>query len=326
MRSQNQSLVELTKLLSSGDFHDGTSLGASLCMTRSAVWKAIKKLQSYGVQIQSLKGKGYLLQQPLHLLDPALLSAQVGARAEVIVLESVDSTNTYLKNRRATTSPVVCLAEWQSKGRGRLGREWYSPFAKNIYLSCRYAFHKDISELAGLSLAASLSIVKTLNHHAGRSVFAVKWPNDVVLCDPGGSFKKISGSLIDIYAESHGLCHAVIGIGINVNMQDDAGAIDRSWVSLCQVLGKEIDRNAFAVSLTHQLLDDITLFAQDGLASFVEAWSQYDGLSQQTVILQQAGGEVRGIARGVNAQGYLVMEMPDGVHRTFAAGDVTKVL
>src|SRR5437870_2649294 len=91
------SLAKLVTLLNDGEYHDGTTLGDELNMTRSAVWKLIKKLESYDVKIDSIKGKGYALQEPLILFNKNIITKHLTKPIDMDVFESVDSTNEYLK-------------------------------------------------------------------------------------------------------------------------------------------------------------------------------------------------------------------------------------
>ena len=211
----------------------------------------------------------------------------------------------------------ICLAEQQTHGKGRLGRDWYSPFGQNLYLSCRYAFQKEISELSGLSLVTSLAVVAALRER-GVSQLAVKWPNDIV-----HARGKLSGSLIDIQAETHGACHAVIGIGVNVNMRQANDAIDQAWTSMRQLMGVDVDRNELCVSLINTLIRYLKRFEAHGLADFVKEWSAHDCLMRQSVAIHQANGRVRGVVTGINAQGHLLLQLADGTVQAFSSGDTT---
>ena len=217
LKKFNDILVKIAGLLSDGEYHDGVTLGKQLGVSRAAVWKMIKKLIHYGIHIEAVKGRGYVLREPLILLDRMQIIESCSVpqlrASQIEILESVSSTNDYLKKFKSPASVKFCLAEHQLGGRGRLQRQWYSPFGRNIYLSCLYSFQKDISELAGLSLVTSLAILKALRNWVADEKLAVKWPNDIFFEN-----KKLAGSLIEIQAETHGVSQVIIGIGLNVNM------------------------------------------------------------------------------------------------------------
>lgn len=312
------SLIKMVHILSDGHYHDGNTLGEQLAMTRSAVWKAIKKLTGYAIKIDCVKGKGYALLEPLILLEQTKIKNLVQEKITLDVFESMTSTNDYLKTFRNVHEIKICLAEHMTKGRGRLNREWYAPFGKNIYMSCLYPLQKDVSELAGLSLVMTLAIIKTLKNFAIDQHLFVKWPNDIIYAN-----KKMSGILIEIQAETHGHCQAIIGVGVNVNMLDDESAISQAWTSMQKILGRYLDRNIVCAALINNLLAYLQQFAMHGFEYFVEEWAAVDCLTQQNIILKNIDQEVRGKVLGVNDQGHLLMQLPNGCVHTFSAGDAS---
>lgn len=314
MKKQNANLAKVVHALADGEYHDGTSIGDKLAITRSAVWKTIERLKSYGVAIDAVKGKGYALREPLLLLNARKIKQLLAIDLPLEIFESISSTNDYLRSVAAKKPLMVCLAEQQTQGKGRLGRTWQSPFGLNLYFSCLYRFEKDVSELAGLSLVAGLAVAKTLNEFAPG--FSVKWPNDVFY-----QGEKIAGSLIEVQAESHGACYAVIGIGINANMLQ-GGGITQPFTSLRKITGKMIDRNELCARLLKHLLVDLQVFSVSGLSSFMAQWVSLDCLSGKTVSLLRAQQTITGKVSGVNAQGHLLLEV-DGEMRAFSSGDVS---
>ncbi|MBY0377677.1 MAG: bifunctional biotin--[acetyl-CoA-carboxylase] ligase/biotin operon repressor BirA [Gammaproteobacteria bacterium] len=322
MSQLNNTLLKVTQLLSDGEYHDGTSIGEVLKITRAAVWKVIKKLEQYDIPLSCIKGKGYKLDTPLILLDPQKIISLVNEdRVDIEVLEKIDSTNQYLKTQLNNANRVkVCIAEMQTQGRGRLNRQWHSPFGKNIYLSLLYPFEKDISELAGLSLVVSLALGKTIDKIIGqREKMGIKWPNDLIIAG-----QKIAGILIEIQAESNGFCQAIIGIGVNVNMADIATeAISQPWSSLQKLTGEYYDRNSMCAELIRQLLIYLQGFALSGLNGFSSEWQQRDVLFGQAIEVTSGNHHHSGIAQGIDAQGHLLLKMADGSIKDFSAGDTT---
>ncbi|MCD6045091.1 MAG: birA [Gammaproteobacteria bacterium] len=322
MQTISDNLIKLTELLNDGEYHDGTSIGDALQMTRAGVWKLIKKLEQYDIPLTSVKGKGYRLDLPLILLDPQKILRLLAKKAvSVEVLEKVDSTNQYLKCYLQGNKDIrVCIAETQSQGRGRLNRQWHSPFGQNVYLSLLYPFQKDISELSGLSLVVSLALCHTIEIVIGqKEKMGIKWPNDMVV-----SGQKIAGILIEIQAESHGFCQTIIGIGVNVNTQQASDKeITQAWSSLQKLSGYYIDRNAICAELILQLLLYLERFSSRGLATFLEEWQQRDVLYQQPVTVISGNQEYSGIGHGIDAQGHLLLKMADGSVQSFSSGDTT---
>lgn len=319
-KKSSNKLARLAAYMSDGEFHDGTALGEALQMTRSAVWKMIKKLERYDIEINSVKGRGYALCEPVILLDEELIHKHLAKQnCKLALFESIGSTNDYLKTLRNPKGVHFCLAEQQTEGRGRLSRAWHSPFGKNIYLSCLYPFHKDISELAGLSLVVSLAIVRVLQQFGLTDDLHVKWPNDII-----SEQRKISGTLIEVQAESHGMSHAVIGIGLNVNMLiDERRKISQAWTSMRRVTGKYIDRNLVAAALIRELQNYLQCFEREGFAAFTDEWMAAEVMTGQQVTVKTVNETATGEVKGINAQGHLLMKMADGKVRAFSSGDTS---
>lgn len=316
MKKTHKYIYQIIERLSDGHYHDGTTLGTELAITRTAVWKVMKKMMQYSIPIDAMKGKGYALREPFILLDEKKIQTEF----PIYILETIDSTNNFLKKFKNCKTPVICISEHQSKGKGRLNREWYSPYGQNIYFSCLFPFQKDVSELAGLSLLVSLAVVKTLRKCGASDLLTVKWSNDVMYDN-----KKISGNLIEVFAETHDVSEAIIGIGINVNMLDDANDITQAWTSLRQILGQYIDRNALCTELITTLFNYLHRFNQSGFEAFLDEWKEVDGLYYKTIRLQNINQEVTGKVMGVNRYGYLLLELDTGEVKAFSSGQTSVI-
>ena len=322
MKKISPNLMKVTKLLSDLEFHDGTSLGDYLNITRTAVWKVIKKLEAYQVPLTSTKGKGYQFHEPLILLEKLRIKKLLKTKSmQLEVYEEVDSTNDQVKKIYDPKKKItVCLAETQTQGRGRFQRHWHSPFAQNIYISLLYPFNKDISELAGLSLIVGLAICKTLESCCNLSKpLLVKWPNDVMYDN-----QKLAGSLIEVQAQTNDTCQVIIGIGLNVNMQlDPDKKIKQTWTSLKESTNQFYDRNILTASLIEHVTDYLDQFAQLGLKSFLNEWRTRDYLFNKPVHLKSHHEELRGIGQGISEHGHLLIKLNDNSLRSFSAGDTT---
>ena len=320
MKKLGKNFVQVVKLLSDGEFHDGTSIGDRLGITRTAVWKVIKRLESYHVPIQSVKGKGYALKAPLTLLNKAQINKHLTHKIIIDLFEQVDSTNEYLKDFCSGNKIRACLSEYQTHGRARMQRQWHSPFGQNIYLSLLYPLQKDISELNGLSLVIALSACKAIEQSSTSPLdLKVKWPNDIVY-----NKQKLGGSLVEIQAESYGFCYLIIGIGLNINMQQATKqSINQAWTSLLAQTGKHQDRNPICAALINQLLADIELFMSMGLKPFLNQWTQRDTLFGQNIQVKVGDKVFKGKAQGINEHGQLLLKISSNKIITLASGDTT---
>lgn len=317
MKKLSNNLVQIASILSDLKYHDGDSIGMKLGITRSAVWKSIKKLELHGVKVISVKNKGYALNEPLLLLNQSVLKKAIpNSNLEIEVFENIDSTSNYLKSNLDLSKTKICIAEVQTNGRGRMGRTWHSPFGQNIYLSYAYHFKKDLSQLNGLSLVVGIAVLSAIKENGIDVDLKLKWPNDAIYKD-----QKLIGTLVELQSESYSYTTAIIGIGINVNMLFDTDKITQNWTSLKQITGKYIDRNQLCIALIHNLNFFLEQFAKYGLKEFLSKWFELDALYNQNVIINN--GEYQGISKGINEFGNLLLELPTGEMLNFSVGEVS---
>jgi BirA family transcriptional regulator, biotin operon repressor / biotin---[acetyl-CoA-carboxylase] ligase len=310
--------ADTVAILNDGHYHDGTTIGHRLQITRSAVWKMMKKLESYDIKIDAIKGKGYSLLEPLILLNQKKIKALLEYKnLDISIFETLTSTNDYLQDKLNAKKISICLAEHQVHGKGRMQRHWQSPFAQNIYLSCAYPFQCDVSELSGLGLVISFAIVKTLQTYNIANPLLIKWPNDIMY-----NHQKLAGNLIEIQAESYGSCHAIIGIGLNVNMLEDY-SITQAWTSLRKITGSYIDRNTLCAALINQLITHLALFEKQGLNVFLSDWSNLDYLANKKISLKNGNEQIQGKVVGIDHFGRLRVQLKDGESKLFSAGDTS---
>ncbi|MBY8203768.1 bifunctional biotin--[acetyl-CoA-carboxylase] ligase/biotin operon repressor BirA [Vibrio fluvialis] len=308
--------LTLLKTLSDGAFHSGESLGAQLGMTRAAISKHIQGIQEWGVDVFRVQGKGYQLAQPLHMLDEAFIQAQVNNPVELHPI--IGSTNQYLLDNVDTlTSGTVCLAEYQANGRGRRGRHWVSPFGANLYFSMYWRLDAGIAAAMGLSLVVGVAIVEALEK-MGLEGVKLKWPNDLYYQD-----RKLAGILVELSGQAGAAAHLVIGMGMNLIMQDRESNIDQPWASLSQVIGQDrVDRNQLAVAFIQALDQALRDYELHGMQDFVERWNRLDNFIGRKVRLIMGANEITGIERGIDAHGGVLLEMEDGI-KSFIGGEIS---
>lgn len=319
MNQLSRNLTRIVKQLNDGKFHHSTTLGEKLNMTRVAIRQAIKKLDNYGIVIESSNSDGYQLIEPLVLLNRNCIKKSMQHKINIDVLETIHSTMDYFATDHADKRINACFAEMQTAGRGRFNREWHAPFAQNINLSLQYPSAKDISQLAGLSLAVGLSICQTLEKYNLSKSLKLKWPNDLIYDN-----KKLGGILIECQTVSNGCHNAIIGIGINVNLLSNK-QIAQPWTSLRNVTGSYIDRNRLSGQLLDDLLDHINTFINLGLAPFSKRWKSYDYLHGKQITLGNFNNKISGIVHGINQQGYLLLKQKNGIIIPCSSGDTTIV-
>jgi BirA family biotin operon repressor/biotin-[acetyl-CoA-carboxylase] ligase len=310
----------LLEALADGRFHSGEALARVAGVTRSAVWKQVGRLAELGLDVQRVPGRGYRIEGGLDLLDAAQVRAALGpaTRAALEVIEvhrSLDSTNTQLSTRVAARH-AACLAEHQSAGRGRVGRRWISPFGANLYCSVAWTFDALPPGIQALALAAGAAVAQAVDPD-GRFGVRLKWPNDLVAAD-----RKLGGVLVEMRGEPPGATRVVVGVGLNVRMPEAAGAaIDQPWTDLA-TLGAGTARNVLAAAVLDALAQMLTRFARDGFAAAYDSWSARDALRDRDVAVSGAGKALRGIARGIDRDGALRLEV-DGAVQRMVVGEVS---
>lgn len=302
----NTPRLALIKLLADGQFHSGEKLGESLGMSRAAISKHIKVLQQWGVDVFRVQGKGYCLPAPLDLLDEKVLEERLQVPGFELI-PVIDSTNQYLLDRVGQIpSGTACLAEYQQAGRGRRGRAWFSPFGTNLYLSLYWRLDAGMAAAMGLSLAVGVSMAETLQKLGAEDV-KVKWPNDLYWHD-----RKLAGILVEMTGQAGDAAHLVIGMGLNVSMPA-TDEVDQRWANLrdaCQILP---DKNTLAAALINGVTDALKQYEVFGMAGFVAQWARYDNFRDRAVKLLLGERVVKGIARGINEQGALLLETDTGI-------------
>jgi BirA family biotin operon repressor/biotin-[acetyl-CoA-carboxylase] ligase len=310
-------------LLSSGEFLSGQLIADTLGVSRTAVWKQLKKLEDLGLAIESVKGRGYRIPGGLELLDEAQIKAGLTAQSEVLLTnlvidEVTDSTNAEALRRMAqgAGSGVVCTAEQQSSGRGRRGRAWVSPFARNVYVSLVGEFTQGAAALEGMSLAVGVGVARALER-SGISGVQLKWPNDILY-----EGAKLGGVLLEMVGDAAGSCQVVIGVGLNVAMPERAAhAIDQDWTDVRTIAGKRgvafPGRNELLSALLNELLPLIADFEVEGFAPWQQSWEALDAHAGKPVILSSGNGKMAGVARGVNERGALQLETSLGIQSVF---------
>lgn len=309
--------ILLLDLLADAKFHSGEEVAKVLGITRAGVWKQLQKLESFGLEYESKKGKGYRLLQTLNMLNRSTIMDRLEHPSifeEVEILFSTSSTNTAIQSKLThTKSPIVIIAEHQSAGRGRRGKTWLSPFGKNIYLSMSWRFNEGMSRLDGLSLVVGLAVIKMLEFAQIEGV-KLKWPNDLMLNN-----KKIGGILLEISGDPLAECSVIIGIGLNVNVLPSRLAIDQPWSSLKIEEGKEFDRNLLVSVLLNSLAKMLTIFAKEGFEYFYPLWNKVDWLQNREVCIYQGDNVDFGKVVGVSKSGALMLDSG----QVYKAGEVS---
>ena len=314
---------QLLEILSDGEFHSGEDLGLKLGVTRAAVWKRLQYLAVLDIPVEASRSRGYRIPGGMDLLNRERILASLDPTARALLgtllcLPEVESTNSLLMQSGGCGD--VCLAERQTAGRGRRGRQWFSPYGRNLYLSVRWHFEQGVAALEGLSLAIGVLLAETLDR-IGIAGVQLKWPNDL-LC--GGN--KLGGILIEVGGDLTGECVVVVGVGLNIFMSDvlregAAERIDQPWTDLKRQ-GFTGSRSDLCGAILSSLLPALNAYPAHGFARYQERWEKSCAYLSHPIKVILPTGSSEGILLGVDGQGALRVATKDG-DLLFSGGEIS---
>jgi len=266
--------ISLLRILSDGEFHSGELMAQQLGITRASVNNALKSVEQYGLTLFSVRGRGYRLVDPPQWLDEKKISAALGTPDlfQIEIADTAVSSNTVLLQRAAlgAASGSVLAVEWQSAGRGRLGRTWHSGLGSALTFSLLWRFESGLSALSGLSLAVGLAMMRALDK-LGVSGVGLKWPNDV-LTKAG----KLAGILIEAQGDMLGPSLVVIGIGLNLRLPHTVRQhIDQPVTDLAHAVSELPERNRLLGILLQELAEMLSVFARQGFLPLRAEWESH---------------------------------------------------
>ena len=308
-----------------GEYVSGEDLSKQLGVSRTAVWKHISSLREQGYAIRGHRNLGYRLDSIPDLLLPAevkhnLKTTFIGK--QVHYYERTGSTNDAALDLsgRSCEEGTIVIAEEQTKGRGRLGRSWYSPYGLGIYLSVvlRPAGVPPIYSPVFTMLSA-LAVADTVKSISGITP-VIKWPNDVLV---GG--RKVSGILVQMKADPDKIDHLVVGIGVNLNQdkRDFPQEITVSATSLKACTGVKADRMKFLCRLL-ETFENYYIVVRDrnDYQAIKDEWLKLSGILGKEVAIRTLDGLIEGKVVDVSLTGSLDVECKDGTMKKVFSGDI----
>jgi BirA family transcriptional regulator, biotin operon repressor / biotin---[acetyl-CoA-carboxylase] ligase len=294
-----------------------------LGVSRTAVWKQMERLRGQGYTIEAIPSRGYRLSSAPDSLLPAEVMAELDTALigrDILFLEETDSTNlrAHEQGEAGGGDGLVIIADRQTAGKGRLGRQWESPSGVNLYASVllRPSFlPRQAPQLTFLSAVAVARAVQEVSGLTAR----VKWPNDVLV---GG--RKIAGLLNEMSAETERINYVILGIGVNLNMRAEQFPVDLRYPATSVLLenGAPVSRTVFARSLLRHLDSLYALYLAEGFLPLRHAWEAHFDLVGREVEVDFRGTILRGLVDGIDAEGALLLRREDGQVEKVLAGDV----
>lgn len=303
-------------------YRSGEEISQKIGVTRAAVWKAIKKLQAEGYEIESSTKKGYKLLTAPNVITPSEIKHELQTESLGQVIwykEEVDSTNNQAKilARQGAEEGLLVIAERQTEGKGRLGRSWQSPAGTGIWMSLilrptilpRYA--SQLTLLAGLSMCEVIREVTGLDAQ-------IKWPNDIVVHG-----KKVCGILAEMSAEMEGVNYIVIGIGVNVNSGYFPETLPHA--SSLAIQGKrEYSRKGIIKKFLEIFEVDYKKYKKHNDLSEIMVRYKNNCITLDRKVKLLMGGEtIFAEATDISDEGELIVTLEDGTRKVVASGEVS---
>jgi len=252
-------------------------------------------------------------------LQEGLLTKRLGKC--IFYTREVGSTNEWAKElaKLGAEEGTVAVAETQTAGRGRLGREWLSPEG-GLWFSVVLRPKLRVSEAVGLVFAASLAVAEVLHEAYGLAV-ETEWPNDVLVRG-----RKICGILCEMSTTSEAVNFVVVGAGVNVNL-DVGSVLPRSLQSVATSVQNELGKKVRLEGLLRFMLEKLEivydLYVKEGVVPVLEKWKKYARFIGQTVRVASGNERVCGLVFDVDSEGALVLKLENGTLRRFLVGDVS---
>jgi BirA family transcriptional regulator, biotin operon repressor / biotin---[acetyl-CoA-carboxylase] ligase len=301
----------------------GGELAALLRVSPEIVASRVQGLCEAGFEIENRPGLGYrLLRAPDRLIADDLKSrlGQLPSIRDVIVFEETDSTNEQAVKMGEAGAPsgLAIFAERQTAGRGRFGRRWESASHRGLWFSLLLRPSLSMAHWPRLTTWAAAAMADAIEQTTGLAV-QIKWPNDLQ-----SHGRKLAGILIETGSDRAGSYFAVVGIGVNVNhsAEDFPEELRDSATSLQLETRRTIDRTALAVAILrtfHGWLDRLA----DDFPSVIDAACRRSSLIGKTIAIHCQENRVEGRAVGLDSDGKLLVEFPDGTTQTFGAGEAS---
>ena len=292
-------------------------------VSRTAVWKRMNHFRNLGYKIEASTRSGYRLIQSPDLLTPSEIKPILKTKwmgRTIHYFHTLDSTNSkaYQLALNGAEEGEVVIAESQEKGRGRLGRHWFSPPFLNLYLSVVLRPKISPHQAPLITLMAAIATVDAIQKFSGLLPL-IKWPNDILLRD-----RKVAGLLNEIHSEMDRIHFVILGIGVNLNMDRKmfSKEIRPVATSLKIEMEQSISRKAFLQFLLQELERWYMVFMKQGSAVILKAWRDRAHIKGRRVKVTSFGETLVGIAVDVDSDGALILETADGKRKRVVAGDI----
>jgi len=304
-----------------GGFISGEEMSRIFGISRAAVWKHVDHLKKEGYEIEAVTKKGYRLHENKEKMETVFLKLPakqiIGAR--YIYLEEVDSTNTWAKIiAKEEPDGTVVIANCQTAGKGRLGKNWDSARNKGIWLSLILKPRASMTEAILLTQLAGAAVCHGLINLGYEA--KIKWPNDIVIGD-----KKVCGILAELSGEPEQLNYVIVGIGINVNqdLEDFPPELHERAASLEMIAPLKADRNQILGHILEELDYYYGLFNDKKTTEIMEFCRKNSATLEKSVKVIYNDKIILGKAINLTDKGALIIEDAEGQAMEIISGEVS---
>ncbi|RJR44945.1 MAG: biotin--[acetyl-CoA-carboxylase] ligase [Deltaproteobacteria bacterium] len=299
----------------------GEALAGLLGLSRAAVWKRINRLKASGYAIEGSPRRGYrLLGIPDKLLPAEVMEGLKTRylRGPIHHFDSLPSTNDLAKELGSKDAPEgsLVVAEHQTRGRGRLGREWDSPPGAGLYVSLLLRPLLPPTEMPQITLATAVAVVRALSRTTGLAP-GIKWPNDLLL-----DGKKLGGILTEMETESDRIRHLVVGLGLNINNREFPEPLDLTATSLALSTGSSCSRREILQAWLEEIEALYDLFLHQGFEVILDEWRSHNVTLGQLVTVRQGPRVISGLALDVAGDGALLLRQGTGEVIRVTSGEI----
>ena len=315
--------TEILKLLRATDgYVSGQQISEQLGVSRAAVWKAIRRLQDEGYQVEAVRNKGYHIVGTPDVMTKEELDSLMKTRwagRNILYYETTDSTNLRIRQAGDEGAPhgTLAVADSQTAGRGRRGRTWESPAGSSIYMSVLLRPDIAPNKASMLTLVMALSVAEGIQQCI--PIIQIKWPNDIIV-----NGKKLVGILTEMSAQVDYINHVTVGVGVNVNMTAFPEEIADTATSLCLECGHAVKRAPLIAAVMERLEENYEIFLEtEDLSGLMERYSALLVNRDRDVRIIGEKETYQAHAIGIDRTGELIVRREDGTMEKIYAGEVS---
>ncbi|MPM70445.1 Bifunctional ligase/repressor BirA [bioreactor metagenome] len=313
-------------LANRGKIMSGGAMARELNVSRTAVWKMINQLKEEGIAIGSAANEGYFINANEDILCKGSVEMQLfdgSVLSGLDVLERVDSTNSYLKQKASQNFPdrYVVIAAEQDGGRGRMKRNFYSPKGQGVYMSVLLRPNLHISKINFLTILSALAVYDAIYECSGVAA-GIKWPNDLVF-----EKKKLCGILTEaaIEGESGIVDYAIVGMGINLkqNQSDFPCEIQEVATSVRACGGREVSRDRFSAQLIEAFFRYYDSYMKGDKLMILKVYKERLCMLHKKITVLEKNGSYTGEAIDIDDEARLLVKKENGDVAVLFAGEIS---